>query len=188
MDLLDLLDRATAWTHAKVVGAQGQLDAATPCADWDVRAVINHLLAGQHMFAAGAAGGTVAPPSGEPPDLIGDAPASQYEEARVATIKAFSDPGVMDGTVKGVAGDVPAFMIVGIAVCDQLIHGWDLAVATGQDTAMPPDLAAAAWMLIGGRISDEARGSGQNFDAAVAVPDDAGDQAKLLGYCGRTPQ
>jgi hypothetical protein len=41
--------------------------------------------------------------------------------------------------------------------------------------------------MIGGRISDEARGPGKNFKATVPVPDDASDQDKLIGYCGRTP-
>jgi uncharacterized protein (TIGR03086 family) len=187
MDLIDLFDRATAWTATKVAGAQHDLDGATPCDEWNVRRLIDHLLAGQQMFAAGPSGGTVAPPEGPPPELVGNDPATQYEQARTATIEAYAQPGTLAGTVRGGAGDVPAAQIVAIAFCDQLIHGWDLARATGQDTTMPADLAAVAWQMLDGRISDDARGSGKNFKAAVPTPESANDQDKLIGYCGRTP-
>lgn len=187
MDILDLFDRATEWTATKVAGAQGRLDAQTPCDEWTARRLIDHLLAGQQMFASGPSGGTIAPPTGEPPELVGDDPAAQYEDARKATLHAYSQPGVLEGTVKGSSGDVPAMQVMGIAFCDQLIHGWDLAKATGQDATMPPDLAEVAMQFVGGRISDEARGPGKNFKAAVEVPDDASAQDKLVAYCGRTP-
>jgi uncharacterized protein (TIGR03086 family) len=187
VDMIDLYDRATAWTATKVAGAQGQLDAATPCGEWTVRRLIDHLLAGQAMFAAGPAGGTVAPPEGPPPALVGGDPAAQYEEARKATVHAYAQPGVLEGTVKGGQADVPAAMILGIAFCDQLIHGWDLATATGQDATMPADLAAVAWQLLDGRIDDAGRGPGKNFAAALPAPADGSDQEQLLAYCGRDP-
>lgn len=185
MDILDLFDRATQWTATKVAGAQDRLDVSTPCDEWSVRRLMDHLLWGQQMFASGPTGGTVAPPAGPPPELVGDDPAAQYEEARKATVHAYSQPGVLEGTISGGSGDVPAMQVLGIAFCDQLIHGWDLAKATGQDTTMPPDLASAAFMMLNGRVSDEARGPGKNFKAAVSVPEDASDQDKLIAYCGR---
>lgn len=187
MDLVDLFDRGTAWTSAKVAGAVDQLDAATPCDEWTVRRLLDHMLAGQEMFAAAPSGAPVAPPGGPPPELVGDDPAGQYEDARKATMHAFSQPGVLEGTLKGAGGDVPAMQILGIAFCDQLIHGWDLAKATGQDTSMPADLAAAAWQFLNGQIRDEARGPGRIFKAAVPVPDDASVQDRLVAHCGRMP-
>ena len=139
------------------------------------------------MFATGPTGGTIAPPDGPPPELVGDDPAAQYEQARKATIAAYAEPGVLDGMITGFAGGAPAFVVLGIAFCDQLIHGWDLARATGQDETMPPDLAALGWQLLDGRISEDSRGPGENFGPAIAVSDEANDQTKLLAYCGRTP-
>ena len=187
VDIVDLFDRATAWTASKVAGAQDQLDAQTPCDEWNVRRLIDHLLAAQQMFASGPSGGTVAPPGGPPPELVGEDPAGQYEDARKATVHAYSQPGALERTVKGSSGDVPAAQVLGIAFCDQLIHGWDLARGTGQDATMPADLAAMGRQLLDGRIADESRGPGQNFGPAVAIDDDASDQDKLLAYCGRTP-
>lgn len=187
MNLIEMFDRATAWTADKVAGASSQLDTQTPCSEWTVRRLIDHLLAGQAMFAAGPAGGTIAPPEGPPPELVSDDPASQYHQARKATIDAYAPPGVMEGTVKGSGGDVPAVVVLGIAFCDQLVHGWDLARATGQDATMPADLAALGRQLLDGRIAEESRGPGKNFGPALTVADDASDQDKLLAYCGRTP-
>jgi uncharacterized protein (TIGR03086 family) len=187
VDLLALYDQATAWTAARVTGAADHLDAPTPCTEWDVRRLIDHLLAGQAMFAAGPTGGTIAPPTGPPPALVGADPAAQYEQARIATLDAYAQPGVLQTTIKGFAGELAAMEVLGIAFCDQLVHGWDLARATGQDTTMPDGLADVAWTMLDGRIPEEARGRGQNFGPIVAVPAKATVQAKLLGYCGRTP-
>ena len=188
MDLLDLFERGTAWTATKVAGATDHLDAQTPCEEWTVRRLLDHLLAGQQLFAAAPSGAEVAPPSGPPPELVGDDPAAQYEEARKATAHAYAQPGVLEGMVKTPGGEMPAMQILGIAFCDQLIHGWDLAKATGQDSAMPPDLAEVSYQLLDGRITDEARGPGKNFMAAIPVADDASVQDRLLAYCGRDPK
>lgn len=187
LDLIDLFDRTTGWTASRIATVDGQRQAATPCTEWDVGQLLDHLLDGQALFAAGAAGATVGPPSGDPPRLAGNDPLAQYEAARKATIASYSQPGVLAGTVNTPFGPMPAAQFLGIAVCDQLIHGWDLARGTNQDSTMPADLAAVAWQLLGGRISDASRGPGKNFKAAIAVPEDASFQDKLLGYTGRQP-
>jgi uncharacterized protein (TIGR03086 family) len=185
MDMIDLFDRATVWTGGKISGARQRLDEQTACDEWNGRRLVDHLLAGLAMFAAGPTGGTIAPSTGPPPELVGDDPVAQFEEARQTTITAYSQPGALDSMVKGFGGGVPAAQVLGIAFCDQLIHGWDLAKGTGQDAAMPADLAAAAWQMLEGRLTDESRGS--MFKPAVPVADDASTQDKLLAYCGRTP-
>jgi uncharacterized protein (TIGR03086 family) len=187
MQLIGLFEQATAWTASKIPAADGQRDAATPCDQWNVSRLLDHLLQGQALFLAGTTGAIVGPPSGDPPHLVGDDPAGQYEAARQATIKSYSQPGVLDGTVNTPVGTMPAAQFLGIAVCDQLIHGWDLALATHQDATMPADLATVAWQMLGGRISETNRGPGKNFKAAVPVAEDATVQDRLLGYTGRQP-
>ena len=73
---------------------------------------------------------------------------------------------------------------LGIAFADQLVHGWDLAHATGQDDTMPEDLAAAAFAALDGRMPDDQRG--QFFKPAVPTSDDATPQERLLAYAGRS--
>jgi uncharacterized protein (TIGR03086 family) len=174
MELLDLYDRSTAWVASKFPAAMDHLDASTPCEDWTVRDLMNHLIQAQQLYAGAADGKPAAPPLGHPPELLGDDPARQYDEARLATLAAFRKPGVVDK-----AG--PA---LGIAFADQLIHGWDLARATGQDDTMPEDLAATAFAMLDGRMPDDQRG--QFFKPAVRTSGDAAPQERLLAYAGRS--
>ena len=74
---------------------------------------------------------------------------------------------------------------LGIAFSDQLLHGWDLAKATGQDTTMPEGLPEAAYEMIHGRFTDEQRKG--LFKPEVRVPPNASAQEKLLAYTGRNP-
>ena len=173
--LLLLYRRASDWTSDKVAGAVDQLDARTPCDDWDVRALLNHMLDTQRYFAGSARGEDVSPPSPTPPALLSDDPRADFERARQDVLDVFAKPGVIEKTG-------PA---LGIAFCDQLVHGWDLAVATHQDATMPDGLADAAYGMLHGRLTDEQRKGG--FKPAIDVPDDASPQGKLLAYTGRPP-
>ena len=175
MDLLDLYKRASDWTAEKVEGAKSQLDAQTPCEDWKVRDLINHLLGGNQYFQRAARGEQAAPPQGPPADLMGDDPVADYKKERDETLAAYGEPGVLEkmGTS------------LGIVFVEQLVHGWDLAKATGQETKMPEDLAESAFQMVYGRMTDEQRGN--FFKSEVKVPDDASAQEKLLAYAGRKP-
>jgi uncharacterized protein (TIGR03086 family) len=175
MDLLDLFERGSAWAASKVAAASSELDRPTSCDKWDVRAVLNHMLDSQRYFAASARGEEATLPNPTPPSLIGDDPAAAYEAMCQETLDAHRQPGVLEKTGPS----------LGIAFVDQLVHGWDLAKATGQDATMPEDLAQAAFAMIDGRLTDERRGDA--FKQAGAVDDDASPQDRLLAYTGRTP-
>ena len=174
-DLLELYERASDWTLARVAGAGRKLSAPTPCDDWDVRQLLNHMLQTQRYFAGTARGEELSPPIGQPPDLLGDDPRADFQRGRDDLIEAFRQDGVIERTG-------PA---LGIAFSDQLLHGWDLAKATGQDTTMPAGLADAAYEMIHGRFTDEQRKG--VFKPAVAVGPDASAQDRLLAYTGRDP-
>jgi uncharacterized protein (TIGR03086 family) len=174
-DLLMLYRRASDWTGEKFAGAENDLDARTPCDDWDVRTPMNHVLDTQRYFAGSARGDEVSPPSPNPPALISDEPRTDFERARQDVLEVFGQPGVIEATGPSLA----------IAFSDQLVHGWDLARATDQDATMPEGLADAAYGMIHGRLSDDQRKG--MFKPAVDVPDDASMQDKLLAYTGRQP-
>jgi uncharacterized protein (TIGR03086 family) len=176
MDLLDLYERASAWANEKVAGAVHHLDATTPCDQWDVRTLLNHMLDTQRYFVASARGEEASPPSPTPPEALGDDPVADFERARHETIAAFSTPGVIDKTG-------PA---LGIAFSDQLLHGWDLARATGQDTTMPAGLPDAAYAMIHGRFTDDQREG--VFKPEVHLSAGASMQDQLLAYTGRDPR
>jgi uncharacterized protein (TIGR03086 family) len=172
-DLLDLYGRASTWALTKVAGAADKLDAQTPCDDWDVRQLMNHMLDTANYFSGSARGDDVSLPSPDPPELLGDDPVADFERAREETLDAFGVDGVIERTGPS----------LGIAFSDQLLHGWDLATATGQDATMPEDLPAVAYEMIHGRFTDEQRKG--VFKPEIEVADDSSAQERLLAYTGR---
>jgi uncharacterized protein (TIGR03086 family) len=174
-DLLDLYERASEWTATKVPGAAAKLDAATPCDEWDVRTLLNHMLDTQQYFVGAARGEEVSPPSPNPPALLGDDPVAAFDRARVETLSTFAQPGVIEKTGPS----------LGIAFSDQLLHGWDLAKATAQNATMPEGLPEAAYEMIHGRFSEDQRKG--VFKPEIPVAPDVSAQDKLLAYTGRDP-
>jgi uncharacterized protein (TIGR03086 family) len=174
-DLLDLYTRASDWTAKKVQGATTELDAATPCDEWDVRTLMNHMLDTQSYFEGAARGEDVSPPSKTPPEVMSDDPVADFDRGRTATLRTFAEPGVIEKTGPS----------LGIAFADQLLHGWDLAKATAQDATMPEGLPEAAYEMIHGRFTDDQRKG--LFGPELEVAPNASAQDKLLAYTGRNP-
>ena len=175
-DLLDLYDRASLWATEKVSGATETLDATTPCDDWDVRTLLNHILETQRYFLSSARGEDASPPSPTPPATLSDDPVADFEAVRSDMLGAYAEPGAIDKTG-------PA---LGVAVSDLLVHSWDVARATGQDETMPDGLATAAYEMVHGKFTDEQRKG--IFKPEVPLGDDASPQDRLLAYTGRDPR
>jgi uncharacterized protein (TIGR03086 family) len=173
-DLLDLYRQASRWTAEKVAGAR-DLDAATPCPDWRVRDLLDHMLDTQRYFAGAARGQKASPPAPSPPPLLTDDPTGDFERGSADVLDAYGQDAVVERMG-------PA---LGIAFSDQLLHGWDLARATKQDATMPDGLAAAAYDCIHGRFTDDQRQG--VFGPEIPVGDDATPQQRLLAYTGRDP-
>jgi uncharacterized protein (TIGR03086 family) len=133
------------------------------------------MLETQRYFAGSGRGEDVSPPAPTPPTLLTDDPVEDFARAQAGVLHVFGQDGVIDKTG-------PA---LGIAFSDQLLHGWDLAMATGQDTTMPDGLAEAAYRMIHGRFTEEQRQG--VFKPEVSVPGDATPQERLLAYTGRVP-
>src|SRR6476659_8651919 len=174
-DFLDLYGRASEWTTSKVAGATSKLDASTPCDQWDVRTLMNHMLETQRYFLGAGRGEDASPPSPNPPEILGNDPIADFEQARQDMLSTYGSPGVIEKTGP----------TLGIAFADQLLHGWDLAKATGQDATMPEGLAEAAYEAIHGRFTDEQWR--RMYKPKVPVVPDASAQTRLLAYAGRNP-
>jgi uncharacterized protein (TIGR03086 family) len=130
----------------------------------------------QRYFLSNARGEDAPPPASTPPQVLSDDPVKDFNRSRTEMLAAFGEPGVIEKTGPS----------LGIAFSDQLLHGWDLAKATGQGTAMPAGLAEAAYETIHGRFTDEQRKG--VFKPAIAAADDASAQERLLAYTGRKPR
>jgi|SRR5687767_6501381 len=187
MEMDQLLERGLDET-ARVIGGirPEQLDAPTPCEGWKVRDVLEHVIGGNHFFAAAAAG--EAPPTGDGSDIVGDDPANAYEQGRKRALDAWRQPGVAERIVTLPIGDIPGSMAMVIHFVDHLVHAWDVAKATGQDTALDPELAEAAHRMMEGRIPEQLRtGDNAPFGPEVPWAEDAPPHERLVAYLGRTP-
>jgi len=159
------------------------------CAEWTVRDVLNHLVAGADLFAIAAAEGSVpdeklgALMTG---DNLGDDYKAAFKAASDRAIAAFSPPGTLEKTVVLPFGEMPAGVALNIAIFDVATHTWDLAKATEQSTALDADVLDAAWELAPLMLSDDYRAAGM-YGQIVDVPDDAPVQDKLAAFTGRTP-
>jgi uncharacterized protein (TIGR03086 family) len=131
---LDDLARATAATGAVIAGiGDEQWDRATPCREWTARQLLDHLVTGNLAFAAAFTGGT--------PGEAGGDPQTAYRLSTEALRDAMERPGAMEQTVTVPFGTVPAVVALHLRVTELLVHGWDLAQATGQAATFPDDLA-----------------------------------------------
>jgi uncharacterized protein (TIGR03086 family) len=168
---------------ADQVGAD-QLGGTTPCTEWDVRALLNHLIGTNHMFAIAVPGGTVPDMGDELPDFAGDDPGQAYRESFEQALAAWQAPGALDGTVKLPFGELPAAFAIGLHFMDTVVHGWDLARGTGQDSTIEEDQATAVLGIVEQMF---AGGRNPSFGPEVPVPADAPAAHRLLGALGRTP-
>lgn len=185
LDLVDLHDRALASTRTFVAGiTEDQFDLPTPCDDWTVYELVNHLVAGNRWVSELAAGGTIEAVGDRfDGDLIAGGMLHAYDESAVAAHAAFSLPDAMVSPVAVSYGPVPGAVYCGHRIIDVLIHGWDLAVATGQPADLDPVLVDACWRIAAPQ-AELLAGSGA-FDPALEVADDAGPQTRLLALLGR---
>lgn len=137
MDALTQLDQLGPLLDRVVAGISAdQLDAETPCADFDVRGVLEHMIAGATMFT-GAFRGTE---PGEP--RLAD-PLAGFAPTIEELFDSMRAPGALERTVEAPFGAVPGETFARFVVLDGLVHGWDLATATGQAYDPPEELVAA---------------------------------------------
>jgi uncharacterized protein (TIGR03086 family) len=165
-----------------------QLTLATPCPDFDVRQLLNHMLWGVTAFER--AGRHVLPPTdgSEAMDLdrIHDDWRGRFGELAAACQRHWGAPAAWDGETTLVSAPMPAAAVGTLALVDVLIHGWDVARATGQ--AYQPDPAAVAvlhdWLL----GSVELGRSMGVWGPPVPVSDSAPAFERLLALSGRDPR
>lgn len=162
----------------------GDWSAPTPCAAWDVRDVVNHVV-GENLWAPELLAGRTIADVGDrlDGDLLGDDPPATWDRSQLAAADAAS--GVdLASTVHLSFGDVPAEEYLWQLTADAAIHAWDLARASGQDERLDPGVVAAVAAWFDER--EELYRSAGAIGSAVAV--DGGDaQAALLGRFGRDP-
>lgn len=165
-----------------------QLTAPTPCPDFTVADLRKHILGWVTFFAA-----AVNDPDGktERPDaqtyeapVDADADAAAVHKA-AADLDGAISAGAADGDIKLTAGTMPGAGALQLILWEYIVHGWDLATATGQPWAPPVAGSEQALTFANGMLTPEWRG--KDFGDPIEVPDDASALDKLLGFSGRDP-
>ena len=186
---LDLLARTLAQTEAIVAHVRPeQATLPTPCASWDVRALVNHVVHDLRQFTVKVQGGEWDP---EDVDLVGDDWAGAYRRGASSLLAAWRRPGALEQTVRLPSGELPATWRLGQQVADLAVHGWDIAKATGQPTDLDPEVGQFALDWGRENLRPEFRGdeaSGRSFGPEVAVDGDAPLYDRLAGFFGRDPR
>ena len=157
-----------------------QLHDPTPCSEWDVQQLLDHQ-ATVTGFVIGVLSGTPPTGPGEEADNL-----ERYDAGTSKVLGLAKPPGAMDKTMQTPMGEMTGMAFMGlIPIWDMLIHGWDLAKATGQDTKLDPVLVEAAAATFIPMVPQFA-GRGM-FAEAIHVPGDADTQTRLLALAGRQP-
>lgn len=183
-NMLDAIDRGLAVTGAVVSRVHAdQWSLPTCCADWDVRAVTNHLVGGFTLLAGTLANGRL---DGDfDRDWLGSNPTAAYQSAAQAVSAAWHSPGAQQSPVTLTFGTVPAPLAMVIHLTEVLVHGADIAVATGSQDLIDEELCAGLLTTMHRIGVDNFRVPGI-FGPAVPVDPQSPAHLRLMAYLGRT--
>jgi uncharacterized protein (TIGR03086 family) len=143
---------------------------------------MNHMI-GAHFYFTGALRGQEMDPHGTPPDFAANDPVGTFRQASSAMLEAWRELDALDRTVQTLLGPMPASMLIGMLTMDNLVHGWDLARATGQDENLDPELATQILAMV--RQIGLPRGEGAPFKPEQSAPAGATPEHRLAAYLGR---
>ena len=179
MNTLDALKSAYRSAETVVAGVRPtDYSKPTPCGEWDVRALTNHLI--------GAIAGFPVMLRGEQPnwsaDLLGDDPVASFKQAVENNLNAWAAPGAVDQPTPF----MPSMHLIDLNLCDAVVHTWDLATATGQAHGILDEVIQLTYEIWKEAPLDLSRKAGA-FGPEVAVPESAPTIDRLVGLLGRRP-
>ena len=176
---IDEVDR-----HVRRISA-GQWTGPTPCTEWDVRGLVDHLVY-ETLWVPDLVGGATLADVGDryEGDRLGDDPVAAWASAKAAAADGVG-ASALDAPVHTSGGTLTSDEYLTQMLFDAAIHGWDLATSIGVDHTLPDDVARdlEAWFIpqveqmVAARIVAE----------PVVVGEDADATTRLIALSGRTP-
>ncbi|MFF1867580.1 TIGR03086 family metal-binding protein [Kitasatospora herbaricolor] len=164
----------------------GQLPGATPCTDYDTRTLVNHwVLYSSHGLELRARREPI------PDELLTrdftaeDGWAEAYAGRLDRAVAAWADPAVWDGEIDSGGGRTPAPALAALLLAELVLHGWDVARATGQEFRCSPETAGAVLRVVEENAELYLKYGG--FGEPVAVPGTASAMDRALALSGRDP-
>jgi uncharacterized protein (TIGR03086 family) len=163
-----------------------QLREPTPCDEWDVRALVNHvILWTSHSLECRARGESVAPELMERDFAAAPDFAAAYRAQLDRALAAWAEPAVWDRELDVMGAKTPAADVGALIIAEMVLHGWDLAAATGQDYTVSDRAAEAAFGAV--EANAELFRQYKGFADPVPVADDAPVLDRVLALSGRDP-
>jgi uncharacterized protein (TIGR03086 family) len=161
-------------------------DQPTPCTDWDLRTLLNHTILWTSYSAERRAHGESVAEDLMSKDFTAEPGYAEAYQAQIAkAVEAWSDPEAWTRELGVMGSTTPAADVAAMLIMEMVLHGWDVARATGQDYRCDETLARAVLTTV------EAQGDMfrqyQGFAAVVQVPDDATTFDRVLALSGRDP-
>jgi uncharacterized protein (TIGR03086 family) len=162
----------------------------TPCSDWSVRQLVGHLVGGNRLCTRVLRGRPLPPldqlGSRSPADQLGDDPVAAHDTSADELLEALRAPGVLAGTHTLPVGTLPGPAVVHLRTVETLVHGWDLARATGRTSPFPDELAEHELPFSRDLLGRVPAGR-QPFAPSRSTPDDAPAVDRLAALLGREP-
>lgn len=185
VELVRIHEDALAYVTAAVYGvSEDAWDDWSPCDDWTVRDVLNHLVSESLWSEPLTKGRTVEEVGDEHDgDLLGDDPLTAWDNASKTASGSFARENVTENTVHVSWGDISGLQYLQQMTLDLVIHGWDVLVGSGQDDEIPEELVSTAMEIAKPLI--ESGQTGGVFKGPIEVDEEEDDQTKLLALVGR---
>jgi uncharacterized protein (TIGR03086 family) len=163
------------------------LEQTTPCTEWDLRTLLNHMILWTSYSAERRAYGESVAEELMTKDFTAEPGYAQAYQAQLArAVDAWSKPEAWEGDRNVMGSATPAADIAAMLIAEMVLHGWDIAKATGQDYYC--DDAVARDVLKTVEAQGELFRQYQGFAAIVPVPDDATALDRALALSGRDPR
>jgi uncharacterized protein (TIGR03086 family) len=157
-----------------------QLEDATPCTEWDVRALIGHVVGGNLSFATMVAG---EPGPGGGADVLGSDPLAAFQDSFDRLCTAFDGAGVLERVYPTPLGQGPGMALVALRVTELTVHTWDLVAATGQLRDFDPELVGYVDSVL--RSQPIPRGVNAPFAPEQPAPAGGTEADRLAAFAGR---
>lgn len=166
-----------------------QLSAPTPCSETTLGDLLDHVDSFARAFTGAAR--KSASEAGPPPKAnaanLGDDWRSRIPQRLDELAESWRDPEAWQGMTRAGGLDMPAEVAAAVATDELVLHGWDVAVASGQPFQPPPEMVEVAHGFVQGAVARHPNGTPGLFGLPVPVADDAPLLARLLGLSGRDP-
>ncbi|MCH5674280.1 TIGR03086 family metal-binding protein [Streptomyces gilvus] len=180
--------RATEQAAALIAAVRAdQLDSPTPCAEFDVRTLLSHMVGGTLRIAVVGEGGDGLAVHPFAEGVGDDEWPAAYEEVRVRVLKAWEDDARLEAPVRVPWGEVPGRAALSGYVMELVTHTWDLWESLGRPYELDPEPAEFALAVARRVLPDPERDADTPFASVVPAPEGADAYGRLAAWLGREP-